>query len=184
VGDKCLKKRSIVGDKKPQNNAVFEGVPIPDATQKRPVFKGSAMNDAPVGAAGPRDLLAELADMPDTFPESWRPKPGDAVQGMVVGYSKGLSPYGEKWIVTLRVPADGKHGEYLLGVWLSHIVLLDQFKRLRPKPGERVAIKRCADHSGKGYAVFRVLVDRPEAAGPDWDALDVEAESVSSAPPF
>ena len=55
-------------------------------------------------------------------------------------------------------------------------VLIDQFKKLRPKPGERVGIKRVAD-SEKGYARYVVKVDRPEEIQvPDWDSLGASKE--------
>jgi hypothetical protein len=40
----------------------------------------------------PRDLLAELDAEPEAYRQSWKHKPGDAVQGAVVRYDKAPTP--------------------------------------------------------------------------------------------
>lgn len=131
-----------------------------------------------------RDLMKELDEFDGTYPESWRSKPGDKIEGIVRRYDQGESPYGPRWIVVLECQNAG--GEpYLSSVWLSHAVLVDRFKKLRPKVGERLAIKRLDDHPDKGYARFNVLVDRPGAEVPNWDMIEaVEPSGGSECPEF
>jgi len=126
-----------------------------------------------------RDLQRELDADNGVYPESWKPKPGDSITGVVVRYAKGPTPYGERWIVVLRVAPTETHGEYLAGVWLSHKVLVDLFKRMRPKKGEAVAIKRLEDNADPHYARYVVKVDRPEES-PAWDALGENGETTAA----
>ena len=131
-----------------------------------------------------RDIEHDLDAFDGTFPESWRPKPGDKIVGRLVRYTQGESPYGPRHIAVVEAMNAG--GEpYLVGIWLSHAVLVDQFKRLKPKPGERIGVKRLADVPGRGdkrgYAMFKVVVDRPDAGAPDWDKVVVEGEVPAAA---
>ncbi|MFH1682144.1 MAG: hypothetical protein ABIH26_16070 [Candidatus Eisenbacteria bacterium] len=93
--------------------------------------------------------------------------------GEVVRYDKGPTAWGERWIAVLRREPDGD----LWGVWLSHKVLVDLFRRMKPRPGERIGVKRLADkpaENGKpGYAKYTLVVDRDDAeAGPDWENVE------------
>jgi hypothetical protein len=81
------------------------------------------------------------------FPESWLPRPGDKCIGRVVRYTRGETKFGPRTIAVLEC-SNGEGKQYLLSVWLSNRVLIDKFLRLRPKPGERVGIKRIADVEG------------------------------------
>lgn len=109
-------------------------------------------------------------------PESWRPRPGDRIIGKLIRYDRGESNYGPRWIAVLHVDPSNEypHG-YLCGVWLSHAVLVAKFKELRPKPGERVGVRRLED-SAKGYAMYRVVVEGRGPAIPEWDGLGDNGE--------
>lgn len=119
-----------------------------------------------------RDLSAELDADTGELPESWTPKPGDKLVGRLVRYDKATSRYGPCILAVLDVAGEG-HGSrrqpHLVAVWLSHKVLLERFKELRPAPGERLGIKRLED-SERGYARYLVKVDRPQVE-PVWEAL-------------
>lgn len=112
-----------------------------------------------------RDLNAALDTEVAKPPESWRPKPGDKLVGRLVRYHKATGRFGPCWTAVLEREPDGAP----LAVWLQHAVLVDRFKSLQPKVGERVAIKRLPDAS-KGYACYAVIVDRPDEA-PEWGTL-------------
>jgi hypothetical protein len=122
-----------------------------------------------------RNLQQELEADNGVFPESWKPKPGDSIVGTLLRYDTGPTSWGDRRIAVLKIEANESHGEYLCGVWLSHKVLVDQFKRLRPEPGELVGIKRLPD-ADKGYARYVVKVDRPEVKAMDWDAIGENGE--------
>lgn len=128
-----------------------------------------------------RDLDKELDEWRDIQPESWKPQPGDKIVGEVLRYDQAGSQYGPCWLVVLKIAANGDHGD-LAAVWLSHKVLLERFRALRPKPGERVAIKRLTDGEGShgNYARYAVIVDRPGDGAPDWDSVCAAEDE----PPF
>lgn len=97
--------------------------------------------------------------------------------GEIVRYETGMTEYGEAPIV---VVANEDNGE-LLSVWLLHQVLLSEFQKLKPKPGERVGIKRLADDPERRYRRYAVRVDREDAGVPDLDrysAGDVAPDHV------
>lgn len=126
------------------------------------------------------NMSERLDDYPDLVPESWKPKPGDKIAGELVRYDQGQSPFGPCWLAVLRVEATKDHGEYLAAVWLSHKVLMERFKALRPKVGEHVGIKRLSDavddDGATRYARYAVLIDG-RGDTPDWNKIDApEAE--------
>lgn len=88
-----------------------------------------------------RDLERELREYQDIPPESWRPKPGDALVGKILRYEQVEGQYGPCWTVVVEVEPTEAHGGYLVAVWLSHKVLLEKFKALRLKVGERIGIR-------------------------------------------
>jgi hypothetical protein len=104
-----------------------------------------------------RDLFQELEDYTGEFPPAWKPEPGDILVGKVLHYDKGFSLYGE--VRTCIVEQDD--GERV-SLWLNSTVLLDQFKRLRPRIGERIGLKYLGMHPERGYHRFKLLVDREE----------------------
>lgn len=115
-------------------------------------------------AAG-RDLRGELEDFDGEYPESWIPRVGDILVGTVRRYDSGTTDYGTYPIAVIE---DEKGAER--GVWLLHTVLREEFKEKRPKPGERVGVKRLPD-SEKGYKRYALRVDRDEPEVPDFDGF-------------
>ena len=110
-------------------------------------------------------LKERLYDYDPELPKSWRPTPGSMLVGTVRRYDHAETAYGPRWICVL----EDESGESV-AVWLSHTVLLGEFKEKRPKPGERIGIRRL-DDAAKGYARYVVLVEgrEPEAEVPDFD---------------
>jgi hypothetical protein len=120
----------------------------------------------PNGGRRPRDLRTELDQDDGAIPSSWIPKVGDTLVGELVRYDRGTTPFGSKVIAVI---ADEESGE-LRGFWLLHEVARQEFQDQKPRPGERVGIKRLPD-TEKGFHRFRVVVDRDAAASvPDFEA--------------
>lgn len=123
--------------------------------------------------ANGRDLLAALdKHTGSTHPESWKPEVGEEIVGELIEYREGKARHGAAQIAVIR--EDGT--DTPRAVWLFHTVMLAEFKRLKPKPGERLAIRRLEDGQ-KGehpYRRFAVVVDREEHQGelPDFDSLE------------
>lgn len=130
----------------------------------------------------PADRLARLRDRATTdLPEAWRPtEPGDVLAGELVRYEQGHTDYGPQHIAIIRDEDAVEHA-----FWLLHAVALDEFKKLRPAPGELVAICFLGPRTsatGQPYTGYRVVVDRqvepPQA--PDAGAVVPDPEE----PPF
>ena len=110
------------------------------------------------------------------YPPTWYLAEGSKIVGKIKRYDKAYTIYGEAWICQIE---DDEKG--LLSVWLTHAVLIDRFKKLKPKLGERIAIKCFGKHSEKKYWRFKVIMDRLEPEIPDFEnmqVLDKEPESV------
>lgn len=107
------------------------------------------------------DLRQRLEDEPEIQPRAWRGGPGEVICGTVISYGTGTAQTqkGPKVHPTVIIETDEAE---LVKVWLLHQVLLDEFREQRPKPGERVGIKRLED-SSKGYARYTVIVDREDS---------------------
>lgn len=122
-----------------------------------------------------RDLRGELEDFDGEYPESWIPAVGDILVGEVLRYSRGTTNWGSYPICVLR---DERTGEER-SVWLMHTVLLDEFRKQRPKVGERVGVKRLPDADGGRYRRYALRIDRPE---PDASDLLEDAEPADFVP--
>jgi len=108
----------------------------------------------------------ELEAFDGTFPEGWRPKVEDVIVGKILRYEKGWTKHGECPICLMD---DEEAGEPR-AVWIFHTVLLDEFRKKRPKVGERIGIKRLPD-AAKGYRRYVLWVDREEPDMPDFSCF-------------
>ena len=118
-----------------------------------------------------RDLYDELEEFTGEFPEAWKPKVGDVIVGPLLRYDSGMAEYGEYVIAVVQ----DEQSNRARAVWLLHTVLLGEFKKKRPKPGERIGIKRLPD-AEKGYKHYALRVDRDEPAVPDFAGFAMPAD--------
>lgn len=117
------------------------------------------------------ERMRKAAD--EGFPTAWQPEsPDDEIIGTLARVTmQAPTSYGPAPVVELVTPVGARYS-----VWLFHTVLRRAFEREAPALGERVLIrwlgKRRPDGGGNEYDDYRVIVDRPEAAGqPDWQAM-------------
>ena len=118
----------------------------------------------------PRDLRGELQRDDGSYPESWKPSPGDMVVGTVTGYSSAMGNYGKVVICTIEEETLGR-----LAIWISSTVLKGEFSEHKPKVGERLGIKYLGPHATKNYHRYRLVVDRPDSL-PDFEASATDDE--------
>jgi hypothetical protein len=92
---------------------------------------------------------------------------GDVIAGTVARLDVGDTAYGEAKIVVLD-PGDGN----LRSVWLIHDALRSQMERIRPKPGDVIAVryngKVESQASGRQYHSYTVSTDQ-DKPGFTWD---------------
>lgn len=113
------------------------------------------------------DMLAKVdwlrTQMEQERPATWRPKEdGAEIVGRFVRLERGVTTHGDAWIVVLesiRIP-----GRFA-AVWLFHKMLLGEFDRTRPRPGDLVliryeGIKAPEGDGGHEYHTWRVATDR------------------------
>lgn len=112
-----------------------------------------------------RDLREELEDFNGEYAPSWKLEEGGIVVGKIIGYNQAQTAYGEAWVCSIEDETQGP-----LSVWLTSTVLIDQFKKLKPKVGEQVGIKCLGKHPEKKYWRFALKVDRPEEE-PNFEAM-------------
>ena len=118
-----------------------------------------------------RDGLDEVLDR--GYPEAWRPEsPGDQIKGVFIRLEEGPSQYGVTPIVVIGTP-EGERS-----IWLFGQVIRNAFLKLKPVPGEKIAVRflglRKAKNPRPGtkgeYNDWRVAVDRPLGQeAPNWD---------------
>ena len=125
----------------------------------------------------------------DSYPEGWRPQPGDKVIGTIVEIDTRTSDYGQGDYPVLTIALDS--GEEV-AVHAFHTVLKNELARLKPVEGERIGIvyhgKKAGKGGGNGYESYRVKVDRSaggSSSAPDWDAMKAETDQQlgNEAPP-
>lgn len=129
--------------------------------------------------------LHNRADEP--LPESWQPKnPGDELVGKFVRLDKGVTSYGDCWIVVLE---SLKQPGQLASVWLLHTALKSQFAKAKPKPDQLVLIryegKRKPKSGGAEYHDWKVLTEGGgQHGGFSWDEFAGAEPSVDPEPDF
>jgi hypothetical protein len=112
-----------------------------------------------VAASKNQDLVTMLEGW-DEPPPAWKPVPGEILTGTVRGYDTYCGQFGECPVAFIEEEAEG----HLMSVYLSATVLYNEFKKVRPKVGEKVGIRYLGKVEGGGrgeYQRFKVMVDRP-----------------------
>jgi len=79
------------------------------------------------------------------YAPGWKPEPGDTVMGTVKALDNGYSQWGEYKIVTL-IQENGEE----VAVHAFHTVLENALKRIRPVPGDKIAIRYVGEQTPKG----------------------------------
>lgn len=119
-----------------------------------------------------RDIRQELKDLDTDHGINWKHTEGSMIVGHIVRYSRARGAHGEAWVCVVD---DEEHGR--VSVWLTPKVLIEQFRKWRPVPGERIGILCQGKDAEKGYWRFAMRVDRPgEGLVPDFEGLMVEKE--------
>ena len=96
-----------------------------------------------------RDAIdRELDEHTGKYPPAWRPEVGDRLVGRVIRYATVPTNYGKQFVVTIRPDDAIDDGDDDVAVWLSHVVLMNHFARLRPQRGTLVGIRRLDDREG------------------------------------
>ncbi len=115
-----------------------------------------------------RDLRTELENFDGEFPESWILKVGEILVCTFIRYEPGYTSYGPCKIAVVRDEESGEERS----VWLLHAVLRREFARQRPKPGDRLGIKRLSDDGDKRYKRYALRVDRKGGDAPDFEEFE------------
>lgn len=124
------------------------------------------MEDTKVTA---KDRLAEArARLDQPRAETFRfEKDGDEIAGTVKRLDTAETSYGPAKIVVVD-PGDGN----LRSIWLIHDALLSQMRKLKPQPGDVIAVrylgKQKSPASGRSYHAYTVASDR-DRPGFEWD---------------
>lgn len=118
---------------------------------------------------------------------SWRPNQSDAPEGSItdnplfgkmVRMEQGQTAnWGPQWILILeQTDSEGNSKGNEVGVWLFHTVLKNELKRLRPKPGDLLAIRQDGKKPTKdGRQQMMVYTVRSSSERPQefsWDSLN------------
>jgi hypothetical protein len=96
---------------------------------------------------------------------------GQSVVGIYLRLEQGYAEYrGSVWVMVLAT-SDGEERS----LWLLHRALVNGFKRLRPRPGDRVGAKNLGirrSQDGKAYVDWRCAIDRVAS----WDDVTPTGE--------
>jgi hypothetical protein len=103
---------------------------------------------------------------------------GDEIAGTVVRLEVASTDYGTHKIVVID-PGDGN----LRSIWLLHDALHSQFMKLKPQPGDVIAIRylgrQQAAASGRSYHAYTVTSDREQPQF-QWDAAVAASPAAAS----
>jgi hypothetical protein len=126
-----------------------------------------------------------LAELEKDFPAAWIPtEAGDTVVGVMTRVGEGVTQFGPAPVVEVK-QADGAE----VTVWLFSQMIRSEFARLKPVPGERIAVRYLGDQTvknkkpgrGETYKKFRLAVDRPVGSETvDWAVV---LDPARSGPP-
>jgi hypothetical protein len=109
--------------------------------------------------------MKSLDERLDSFAESWKPKPGDKLIGVVTDLNERDNEYGSYPIVTVRTD-DGTE----LAFHAFHTVARNELAKQRPQIGDRIGIAYHGKPKGKTYEAYRIIVERDEQPKQlDWE---------------
>jgi len=123
-----------------------------------------------------RRLLEDSADSTE-IPDTWRPAPGDYLDGELVRVVEAPSGSTGQLVPVAHI-RNQQSGE-TLAVWLTHHVLRDKWQAAAPQPGERVGIVYQGEQtssSGRTYKKYRLEVDRT----PEQDQVRVKLDEIAA----
>jgi hypothetical protein len=133
-------------------------------------------------------MSIDITSMLDSFPEGWRPTPGDKLIGIVIGLETRVAEYGEYPIVSVRTD-DGR--DYAFHAF--HTVARRELEKLQPKLGDRIGIAYHGPHPTKGYERYRIVIvrragevavdDAPPTAVVEGDSVFLPAPDASEPEP-
>jgi hypothetical protein len=114
-----------------------------------------------------------LSDRLDSFPEPWRPSPGDKVIGEVVELDERDSDYGDPYTIITLLTDEGTE----VAVHCFHQILRNAVERKRPQVGDRVGVAYFgkAERAAPGMNPaerYRMIVERNPAAAATPDDVD------------
>lgn len=137
--------------------------------------------------------MSKFTDRLDSFPEAWKPEPGEKLIGELVDLDMRDSEYGDPYPILVVDAAEGStmNGKPIRGehVWHAfHTMARSEVAKKRPQLGETVGIA----YHGKGTAApgmnaperWRMIVDRTREAQPsiDWEAVAPAEEQAEQKP--
>jgi hypothetical protein len=108
--------------------------------------------------------MRTLAERLDSFPEPWKPKPGDKLIGEVIDLDERESEYGTYPIVIVA----SDEGEEL-AFHAFRTVARNELAKQRPQVGDRIGIAYHGKPEGRDYELYRIVVERDERPAVDWD---------------
>jgi hypothetical protein len=117
----------------------------------------------------PQDRVAAArARLDEPRPEAFRfTQAGDTIAGTVVRLDSADTDYGPCRVVVVD-PGDGG----LRSIWLFHDALLSQMQKLRPMPGDVIAVRylgRTRSAAGRSYHDYAVATDAARGQF-EWDS--------------
>lgn len=114
------------------------------------------------------------------YAPAWRPEPDERLVGEVVELSQRVGYQGDLYaIITVR-EEDGREW----AIHAFHSVLANEFAKLRPRVGERIAVKYAGQRETRDgrskYHSYRLAVNRPQTF--DWEAVGGDANGDTQEP--
>jgi hypothetical protein len=118
------------------------------------------------------------------MPEALRMEPGDVVAGVLERYATGRTTYQDEAHIAVLSLEDGSQR----ALWLLDTVLLDEWRKQRPRPGDLVAVayfgKKAPAGGGDPYNAYRLVVDRGDQPPPAPSSAPEPARLDPDDPPF
>ena len=103
--------------------------------------------------------------------QPWWPDPGGTLMGTIVCNYERV--HEGRTVPVCRVLNEDRE---LFDVWVERVVLVSEFKRLNPQPGDSIAIKYLGKHPEKLYRMFKAIVQRSSDSRINWN--DVQANQT------
>jgi hypothetical protein len=105
-----------------------------------------------------RDLRQALDQEPEADARTWKPAVNDELVGRVVHRDQVANKF-KPDTPTERLVVHTEEGEHRT-IYCNHTVLRNRIENLDPQVGDRIAIRRQADDPEKGYARYKVVIER------------------------
>jgi hypothetical protein len=121
-----------------------------------------------------RDRMERDAAEP---PTAWKPEPGDLLLGSILDIDARTTAHSKRPNDCPVITILNEDDEVVYDWWAYHDVAKKELAKLRPKVGERIAVRYMGRHPN-GYFMYKIRIDRQDRGTFDWSRVEPDPDGL------